>query len=179
MKCFQQIKNKNKKKNKNAQEQQQHKYYSSENQTYGHYNNLCFFFLILCSVPLPSPSFLRTHTYNLPFGILSYYTIFFFYLLSFFLFVVNFYEKKIKIFLSSLDFVLCLLCVGFLVFLVFILLHTSSYSFFFGRIFFFWDCVVVVVGGSKICTYILYKFLAASPDNLLLAFFVLFLYTIF
>lgn len=96
------------------------------------------FFFVLFSVLFLHHLLLRTHSYNLPFGILSYYTIFFLLLLIKF---SSSYSSSIFIlkiiFLSSLNFVLCLLCVGFLVFLVFILFHTSSsYSFFFYFFFF-------------------------------------------
>lgn len=186
MKCFKQIKNKNK--NKNAHNTTTTTTKNIIHQKIRHMDITTIFvffsYSLFCSVPSSSPSFLRTHSYNLPFGILSYYTIFFYLLSFFFLFVVNFYFKKI-IFLSSLNFVLCLLCVGFLVFLVFILFHTSSYSFFFTFFlfifvgyFFLGLCCCCCWGLKEI--YIIYiSVLAASPDNLLLAFFFLFLYTIF
>lgn len=75
---------------------------------------------------------------------------------------------------------LCLLCVGFLVFLVFILFHFFFlfFTFYFRRIFFLGFCCCCCWGLKEI--YIIYiSVLAASPDNLLLAFFFLFLYTIF
>ena len=182
MKCFKQIKNKNK--NKNAHKTNNNKPKNIIHQKIRHMDIttiFVFFCLILCSVPSSSPSFLRTHSYNLPFGILSYYTIFFLYLLRFFfLFVVNFYKKKI-IFLSSLKF-----CVVPFVcrFLGLFGLHLISflllifYFLFSSDIFFLGFCCCCCWGLKEI--YIIYiSVLAASPDNLLLAFFFLFLYTIF
>lgn len=101
------------------------------------------------------------------------------------MFVVNFYKKKNYIsFLSEI--LCCAFCVSvswsFWSSSYFILLLIAFFYFFFLFIFvgyFFWDCVVVVVGGSKRYIYTYISVLAASPNNLLLAFFFLFLYTIF
>lgn len=64
-------------------------------------------------------------------------------------------------------------------FILLLIAFLLFFFFLFSSDIFFWDFVVVVVGGSKRYIYTYISVLAASPDNLLLAFFFLFLYTIF